>query len=78
MIRDAWLTGIGAAKLPRLRVAQDLAAGRLVNWGPASDQPAELWVLHASRRLASAKIKAVKQFLERAVPETRIDAMPAQ
>lgn len=68
MVRDAVLTGIGAARLPRLIVADDLAAGRLVAWGPASDQPSELWELHTSRRLASAKVKAFMQFLETAFP----------
>lgn len=63
MIRDAALTGLGAARLPRLVVADDLASGRLVSWGPASDQPAQLWALHTSRRLPSAKVKAFMGFL---------------
>ena len=54
MVRDAVISGIGAAKLPRVLVAEDLAAGRLVCWGPSSDRPAELWALHASSRFASA------------------------
>jgi len=69
MVRDAALTGIGAARLPKLLVAEDLAAGRLVAWAAASDQPTELWVLHASRRLASAKVRAFVQFLSAAFPE---------
>lgn len=64
MIRDAALTGLGAARLPNLVVADDLAAGRLVSWGPATAQPAEMWVLHTSRRLPSAKVKAFIGFLE--------------
>lgn len=64
MIRDAALTGLGAARLPRLLVAEDLAAGRLVSWGAATDQPSELWALHTSRRLPSAKVKAFMSFLE--------------
>jgi len=63
MIRDATLTGLGAARLPRLVVADDLAAGRLVSWGAATDQASELWVLHTSRRLPSAKVKAFMNFL---------------
>jgi DNA-binding transcriptional LysR family regulator len=66
MIRDAALTGLGAARLPNLVVADDLAAGRLVSWGPATDQPSELWALHTSRRLPSAKVKAFISFLEAA------------
>ena len=66
MIRDAVLTGIGAAKLPHLLVSDDLLAGRLVSWGPATDQPSEVWVLHTSRRLPSAKVRAFMTFLETA------------
>ena len=64
MIRDAALTGIGAARLPRLVVADDLAVGRLVSWGAASEKPAELWALHTSRRLPSAKVTAFMDFLK--------------
>ena len=64
MIRDAALTGIGAARLPRLVVADDLSTGRLVSWGVATDEPAELWALHTSRRLPSAKVNAFMSFLE--------------
>ena len=64
MIRDAALTGLGAAKLPNIVVADDLRAGRLVSWGTATDQPSELWVLHNSMRLPSAKVKAFINFLE--------------
>lgn len=74
MVRDAVLAGIGAARLPRLLVAEDLAAGRLLSWGASSDQPSELWILHASRRLASAKVKAFVQFLETTFPGQWIDA----
>ena len=69
MIRDAVLTGIGAAKLPHLLVADDLAAGRLVSWGAVTGQPSEIWALHTSRRFASAKVKAFMQFLKTAFPE---------
>jgi DNA-binding transcriptional LysR family regulator len=68
-VRDAVLTGVGAARLPRVLVADDLAAGRLVSWGDASAQAMELWVLHASRRLPSAKVKAFLSFLQDAFPE---------
>jgi DNA-binding transcriptional LysR family regulator len=68
MVRDAVLTGIGAGKLPSLLVAEDIKAGRLVSWGPSSDKPSELWVLHASRRFASAKVNAFISFLETAFP----------
>ncbi len=70
MIRDAALTGIGAARLPQLLVADDLAAGRLVMWGAATGRPSELWALHTSRRLPSAKVKAFINFLETAFRKT--------
>ena len=69
MVRDALLTGIGAAKLPRLLVEEDLASGSLINWGPSSDKPPELWVLHASRRFTSAKVNAFIRFLENELPQ---------
>ena len=64
MMRDAVLTGIGAARLPRLVVADDISSGRVVSWGVARDAPAELWGLHTSSRLPSAKVKAFMNFLE--------------
>ena len=64
MIRDAAITGIGAARLPRLLIDDDLGAGRLVSWGGASDQQTELWVLHTSKRLPSAKVKSFIAYLE--------------
>ena len=64
MIRDAVLTGIGAARLPRPLVAEDLAAGRLVNGGPVPGQLAEIWALHTSRRFASTKVRAFMEFLK--------------
>ena len=66
MIRDATLTGLGAATLPRLIVKDDLTAGRLVSWGAVTDHPSELWALYTSRRLPSAKVKAFMDFLETA------------
>lgn len=67
-VRDAVLTGIGAARLPRVLVADDLVAGRLVSWGLASERVMELWVLHASNRLPSAKVKAFLHHLGAAFP----------
>jgi DNA-binding transcriptional LysR family regulator len=68
MIRQAVLTGIGAARLPRVLVADDLASSRLVSWGPAVERPAEIWALHASSRLAPAKVKAFMRFLDATFP----------
>lgn len=63
MVRDAVRAGAGAALLPLSIVADDLAAGRLVSWGAASDRSVELWVLHTSRRLVSPKVEAFVSFL---------------
>ena len=67
-VRDAVLTGIGAARLPHVLVADDLAAGRLISWGDAPGGESELWALHASSRLPSAKVKAFMTYLEKAFP----------
>lgn len=63
MMRDAVRAGIGAAVLPQSLVADDLAAGHVVAWGGTSDRPVELWALHTSRRLVSAKVEAFVGFL---------------
>lgn len=68
MVRDAVRAGAGAAILPVSLVADDLAAGRLVCWGAASDKDVELWVLHTSRRLVSPKVDAFVNFLCAAFP----------
>ncbi len=68
MVRDAVLTGVGAAKLPGVLVAGDLASGRLVCWGATAGPPAELWALHNSKRFASAKVRAFMRSLEVAFP----------
>lgn len=61
-IRDAVLAGAGAAMVPLAIVADDVAAGRLVQWGASTAPPVEVWVLHASRRLPSTKVRAFVDF----------------
>ncbi len=63
MVRDAVLAGAGAAVLPCSMVAADVAAGRLARWGVADAPPAEIWAMHTSRRLVSAKVSAFLTFL---------------
>lgn len=41
MVRDAVLSGAGIALVPKLFVADDLAAGRLVCWGTADGPEVE-------------------------------------
>ncbi|MDB5849187.1 MAG: LysR family transcriptional regulator [Rhodoferax sp.] len=62
-MREALYTGLGAALVPHSVVAQDLASGRLVCWGHATAPPAEVWALHASRRLVSPKVSAFVNFV---------------
>lgn len=57
-IRDAVVAGAGAATFPSFFVRDDLASGRLVSWGTLAADPLEFWVLHASARLASGKVRA--------------------
>jgi DNA-binding transcriptional LysR family regulator len=62
-IRDAVLAGAGAAMVPLAIVAADVATGRLAQWGASTQPPVEVWVLHASRRLASTKVRAFVDFI---------------
>ncbi|WP_144107748.1 LysR family transcriptional regulator [Paraburkholderia sp. BCC1886] len=64
MVRDAVLDGVGVARLPRLLVAQDVAAGRLVCWGIDEKPAVEIWALYHSRRLLSAKVRAFMNLLQ--------------
>jgi DNA-binding transcriptional LysR family regulator len=64
MVREAVLTGVGAAMLPRLLVEQDVAAGRLVCWGTELGPPVEIWALYNSRRLLSVKVRAFLDVLQ--------------
>ena len=61
MVRDAVLAGAGVALLPKLLVADDLAAGRLVAWGTDDGPQVQIWALQNSRRLSSSRVRA---FLE--------------
>ena len=69
MVRDAVLAGAGAALLPKILVADDIAAGRLAYWGTHAGPPVEIWALQSSRRLVSAKVRAFLDVVARAFPE---------
>lgn len=69
MVRDAAQAGAGAALLPKLLVADDLAAGRLVQWGVQDGPPVEIWALQSSRRLVGAKVRAFLAVMESAFPD---------
>lgn len=69
LVRDAVLAGAGAALLPKLLVADDIAAGRLAHWGTQDGAAVEIWVLHNSRRLVGAKIRAFLDILDKTFPE---------
>jgi DNA-binding transcriptional LysR family regulator len=58
-IRDAVLAGAGAAFLPETLVAAELAAGRLLRLGVRHGEPEEVWIVHASGRLPSGRLRAL-------------------
>jgi len=68
MVREAVLAGAGAAMLPRLLAAEDIAAGRLVLLGPLAEPPVEIWALHNSRRLVGVKMRAFLDVVEKTFP----------
>ena len=68
MVRDAVMAGAGAALLPKLLVADDIAAGRLAYWGVDAGPPVEIWALQSSRRLVGAKVRAFLDVVEKAFP----------
>ena len=58
-IRDAVIAGSGAALLPQVLVRQDLAEGRLIRLGERIGNPEEIWIVHASGRLPSRRLRAL-------------------
>lgn len=64
MVREAILTGVGVAMLPKLLVESDVSAGRLVLWGKEANAPVQIWALYHSRRLLSAKVRAFLDALQ--------------
>lgn len=69
MVRDATLAGAGVALLPKLLVADDVAAGRLVQWGAEDAPPVQIWALQNSRRLVGAKVRAFLDLIDRSFPD---------
>lgn len=69
MVRDATVAGAGVALLPKLLVADDIAAGRLVQWGTEDGPEVQIWALQSSRRLISAKVRAFLEVVDRSFPD---------
>jgi len=69
MIRDAVLTGVGAARLPISLVSHDISAGRLAHWADVDAPDIALWALYPSRRLLSTRVSAFLDFLKTAFPK---------
>lgn len=69
MVRDAVRAEVGAARLPLSLVLNDLAAGKLVQWGDVPGPDIELWALYPSRRLLSARVSAFLELLKEAFPQ---------
>jgi DNA-binding transcriptional LysR family regulator len=76
MVRDAVLAGVGAALLPKIVVADDIAAGRLAYWGTEAGPPVAIWALQSSRRLVGAKVRAFLDIVAQAFPD-RVFVPPA-
>lgn len=76
MVRDAILAGAGAAIVPQGLVRADLDAGRLNAWGRMVGQDANVWILHPSRRLANAKVRAFVTALIDAYPHASLGLDP--
>jgi DNA-binding transcriptional LysR family regulator len=68
MARDATVAGAGIALLPKLLVADDVAAGRLVQWGTEEGPPVQIWALQSSRRLVGAKVRAFLDVIDQSFP----------
>lgn len=68
IVRDAALAGAGVAVLPRSIIGSRLESGELVSWG-TTGKVVELWVLHTSRRLPSAKVRAFVDFMRDQYPD---------
>jgi DNA-binding transcriptional LysR family regulator len=68
MVRDAVLAGAGVALLPKLLVAEDVASGRLAQWGTQDGTAVEIWALQSSRRLVGAKVRAFLDVLDQTFP----------
>lgn len=71
MAREAARNGAGATVLPRSLLCEDMAKGFAV-WGAMPEHGVELWALHASRRLTSAKVSAFVEALVAAFPDRRL------
>lgn len=76
-VRDAILSGIGAARLPISLVSHDLVAGRLVNWSDIDAPDITLWTLYPSRRLLSARVSAFLEHLKQAFPKGTVEKLAA-
>lgn len=68
MVRDAVRAGAGAAMLPVSLVSQDLAAGKLQQWGDIEGPEIALWALYPSRRLLSSRVSAFLEFIKQKFP----------
>ena len=72
---DAVLAGAGAALLPSFFVRDNIASGQLVSWGVLAERTLEMWILHASARLASTKMRAFIQFMGQSFPDGSHDSL---
>jgi len=77
MVRDAVRAGVGAGRLPLSLVGNDLREGTLVKWGDIEGPDITLWTLYPSRRLLSARVSALLDYLRQAFPTGTPDELAA-
>ncbi|MFT3712655.1 MAG: LysR family transcriptional regulator [Archangium sp.] len=68
MVRDAVLEGAGFGMLPDTLIQADLSRGRLVHFGDLISAKVVLSVVHPSRRLVSARLRAFLELLVATFP----------
>ena len=73
-MRDAVLAGTGAALLPVTSIRQELADGRLIRLGERIGDPEEVWIVHASGRLPSRRLRALVDVLVTFFRDAPLDA----
>ena len=78
MAMEAVRGGAGAAILPAMIIAEDIAAGRMISWGKVCNGEIDLWALHLSHRLISTKTSVFINFLCARYPRQVLPSRPSR